>query len=406
MVAVDGWKKAKIGELAAMPLSYGLNAPAVPYSNALPRYVRITDITDDGRLNPDLAVSVNAPESSDYLLQQDDILLARTGASVGKSYFHQDAIGNYAYAGYCIRLRVNQQISSPRFIFACLHRPEYWRWVKSVSVRSGQPGINSQEYASLEIPLPSLAEQRAISEALTEIDELIEAAEILIRKRSMVREGVARSLLEGKIRLSNTHSIWREITLGEIGDLRKGAGISRGEAGSGSIPCIRYGEIYTDYSAYTFETATGISADAASRATRMSFGDIVFACTGETKEDIGKCVAYMSNTIGYAGGDTHVFTPNRGIDPVFLSSLLNTSEVRRQKAAYGQGDAVVHISGDSLKAIELCIPPYEEQQAIAKVLMDFDNEIAANEHKLEKYRQIRQGMMRELLTGHIRLVQE
>ena len=138
----------------------------------------------------------------------------------------------------------------------------------------------------------------------------------------------------------------------------------------------------------------------------MSFGDIVFACTGETKEDIGKCVAYMSNTIGYAGGDTHVFTPNRGIDPVFLSSLLNTSEVRRQKAAYGQGDAVVHISGDSLKAIELCIPPYEEQQAIAKVLMDFDNEIAANEHKLEKYRQIRQGMMRELLTGHIRLVQE
>ena len=138
----------------------------------------------------------------------------------------------------------------------------------------------------------------------------------------------------------------------------------------------------------------------------MSCGDIVFACTGETKEDIGKCVAYMSNLTGYAGGDTQVFTPSATTDAVFLALLLNSHEVQKQKAARGQGDAVVHISGDSLKAIRLRIPPYDEQKAIAKVIMDLDSEIAATEHKLEKYRQIRQGMMRELLAGHIRLVQE
>ena len=105
----------------------------------------------------------------------------------------------------------------------------------------------------------------------------------------------------------------------------------------------------------------------------------------------------------YAGGDIVILRP-LNVDSLFLGYALNTSDVNRQKASLGQGDAVVHISASALSKVSLSMPEKPEQTAIAAILSDMDAEIAALEHKRDKTRLLKQGMMQELLTGKTRLV--
>ena len=146
-----------------------------------------------------------------------------------------------------------------------------------------------------------------------------------------------------------------------------------------------------------------ISADVASTATRLQQGDILFACSGETKEEIGKCAAFIGEVEAYAGGDI-VILRTADTDAVFLGYLLNSAVINRQKASRGQGDAVVHISSSALSSIRCRMPTAPEQFAIAEVLSDMDAEIAALERRREKTRALKQAMMQELLIGKTRLL--
>jgi type I restriction enzyme S subunit len=138
-------------------------------------------------------------------------------------------------------------------------------------------------------------------------------------------------------------------------------------------------------------------------ATRLVRGDILFAGSGETKEEIGKCVAFVDDVEAYAGGDIVILRPARE-NPLFLGYYLNTEPICRQKASRGQGDAVVHITASALGDIQVLLPLVSEQAAIAGILSDLDANINGIEDKLAKARQLKQGMMQALLTGRIRLV--
>ena len=131
-------------------------------------------------------------------------------------------------------------------------------------------------------------------------------------------------------------------------------------------------------------------------------GDLLFAGSGETADEIGICVAYVGDEPAYAGGDIIVLRAS-GQDAVYLAHLLNAPVAARQKARMAQGDAIVHIRGDHLAEVEFHLPPVPEQQAIATVLSDMDAEIEALECRLDKTRALKQGMMQQLLTGSIRL---
>jgi type I restriction enzyme S subunit len=190
--------------------------------------------------------------------------------------------------------------------------------------------------------------------------------------------------------------------LGELGRFIKGSGVRRDQAQSGDIPCVRYGEIYTTHHDVIRRFASRISRAVADTATRIQRGDLLFAGSGETKEEIGKCVALADEVEAYAGGDIIILRPQNG-DPFFLGYLMNTPQVVRQKANKGQGDAVVHISAAALGAIEMSLPDEKEQDAIASVLSDMDAEIAVLDVRLDKTRAVKQAMMQALLTGRVRL---
>jgi len=188
-----------------------------------------------------------------------------------------------------------------------------------------------------------------------------------------------------------------------LGIFSKGKGIRKDDVVAEGFPCIRYGEIYTKHSDYIRKFYSFIPARVAKESQLLSRGDLLFAGSGETAEEIGKCVAFLGDEEAYAGGDIVIFTPINQ-NSMYLGYLMNHSSISSQKARMGQGDAVVHISAKNLGDMKLNIPPLEEQIAIATVLSDMDAEIAALEQKREKTRALKQGMMQELLTGRIRII--
>ncbi len=250
---------------------------------------------------------------------------------------------------------------------------------------------------------PTIQEQRAIAEALGDVDELIGSLERLIAKKRDIKQAVIQQLLTGQTRLPGFTERWRHVKLGTLGQFLKGSGISRSQAQSGSIPCVRYGELYTSHHdvVQTFESF--ISLGVAITALRLRKGDILFAGSGETKEEIGKCAAFVNDLEAYAGGDIVVLR-NQSECAQYLGYYLNTPAIASQKASKGQGDAVVHISAKALADIDCHIPEVHEQEAIAEVITSIDLEMAHLDKRLAKTRNIKQGMMQQLLTGKVRLV--
>lgn len=293
---------------------------------------------------------------------------------------------------------------------------------------------------------PTIEEQQRIANALSDVDTLIANLEKLIAKKKNIKQGAMQQLLTGKkhlpgfgsdertgsrptderrkechsersakreveessgykmTELGMIPSDWNVKKLKEIGVFSKGAGISRDESNSGNIPAVRYGEIYTKHNDYIKEFYSHISQDVAEKSVKMQRGDLLFSASGETKEDIGKTIAFVDDFDAYAGGDIIIFTPTETIDSIYMGYLLNFPSIAKQKAMKAQGDAVVHITTDSLKKLIICFPSYQEQTAIANVLSDMDTEIATLETKLAKYRKLKTGMMQQLLTGKIRLI--
>jgi len=269
---------------------------------------------------------------------------------------------------------------------------------------TGVPQLTAPHVVRYSIPVPPRHEQRGISAALSDADALIESLDRLIAKKRAIKQAAMQQLLTGQTRLPGFNDAWVETSLGNLGRFYKGYGIKRDDVRSEGVPCIRYGEIYTRYKDFTGELYSRVPWRVAASAFPLKTGDLLFTASGETIEEIGTCLAYLGDEEAYAGGDIVVLRPNQG-NPEYLGHLLNHSSVVAQKMRLGQGDAVVHIGARSLSEIEIRLPPRKEQDAVAGVLSDMNSEIEALKRRRDKARQIKHGMMQELLTGRTRLAE-
>ena len=195
------WSFKSLGECLLASPDYGINAPAVNYLDRLPAYIRITDITDDGRFAPAPLVSVIHPSAENYYLKEGDLVFARTGASVGKSYLYKACDGALVFAGFLIRVRPDMEVLDSRFLSYLVQTNAYWDWVKLMSMRSGQPGINGKEFSQLPLSIPPLAEQFAISSFISEMESEVFAIETKLQKARHLKQGMMQELLTGRIRL-------------------------------------------------------------------------------------------------------------------------------------------------------------------------------------------------------------
>ncbi|MCM3164375.1 restriction endonuclease subunit S [Metabacillus litoralis] len=167
------WENVTLGNVS-ISLDYGLNAAATKYDGEN-KYIRITDIDDQTRRYiEENKVSPEGNLTDNYLVKRGDILFARTGASTGKSFLYENSDGKMYFAGFLIRARIKPNVDY-KFVYYQTLTTSYQRWVKVMSMRSGQPGINATEYASFVFSLPSIEEQRKISIFLSKIEDKIGA---------------------------------------------------------------------------------------------------------------------------------------------------------------------------------------------------------------------------------------
>ena len=191
------WKTQTLGECSES-LDYGMNAPATKY-DGFNKYIRITDIDEaSSKYLSNNPVSPDGELLDKYLVKFNDILFARTGASTGKTYIYNKLDGKLYFAGFLIRAKIKQEFNAP-FIFAQSQTIRYNKWVKLMSMRSGQPGINSQEYASYKLYLPALQEQQKIATFLSLLDERIETQNKIIEKLESLIRGIADRLFCDRI---------------------------------------------------------------------------------------------------------------------------------------------------------------------------------------------------------------
>jgi len=164
-----GYPTKTVDEVSLTKGEYGAQSASVEYDPARPRYVRITDINDDGTLNDDVVASINPADDEQYKLAYGDFMFARMGATVGKTYAFIE--GNQIFAGYLIRYRLNREIINPRYLFWYTRLDEYWNWVQLNQSGAAQPGINAKKYGSLQIPLPPIDEQEQFAAFVKQTDK-------------------------------------------------------------------------------------------------------------------------------------------------------------------------------------------------------------------------------------------
>jgi type I restriction enzyme S subunit len=298
--------------------------------------------------------------------------------------------------GIAALLDFNPAISTTYLVHYINTRTQYLRDV--VATGNGQPNLNTELIGNFKVPFPpTLAEQQAIAGALSDADAWIESLEQLIAKKRQIKQGTMQELLTGKRRLPGFSGKWKAKRLGELGSFYSGG------TPNTSIPEYYGGDIAwitsSDCNSGCIRSVAGrlTPAGVANSATKWVVpGTVLMALYGATAGVVA--ISKIDATINQAVLAMKLDSQ----DSSFMFQKLSMMKDWIIQT-YTQGGQP-NLSGAIVKSVELESPAYDEQVAIATVLSEMDTEIESLESKLGKAREIKQGMMQELLTGKIRLV--
>lgn len=198
------WTTWRMKHLASEPLQYGANATGVEFREDIPRYVRITDITADRKLSNDGKQSLETDIAQDYMLEDGDILFARSGATSGKSFYYEDKYGPCCFAGYLIKLRTDNRKALSKFLYYYTLTQAYENWTQQIFIQATIQNISADKYNNLWFAIPGSLEEQAdivayLDQRCSEMDELISANEATIQKLKEYRQSVIYEAVTGKI---------------------------------------------------------------------------------------------------------------------------------------------------------------------------------------------------------------
>ena len=397
----EDWEVKRLGEIAEITSgTTPLRANRSYYDGGTIPWVKTTDLNNKELFDTEEYVSeIAVSKTSLKLLPKGTVLVAMYGG------FNQ--IGRTSILG--IEATINQALSAlicndnvlNFYVLAWLNgRVDDWKNLAASSRKD--PNITGKDVERFHILVPKKEEQQRIVSVLSLWDTAISKQTALIEKLILRKRGLMQQLLTGKKRLKGFEGKWKEVRLGEIGVFFKGGGVPKNKITNTGNKCLTYGDLYTKYDNVISKVKSYIDDDTANESVKIQYGDICFAGSGETKEDIGKCAAYIDGDYGYAGGDIIVFRANN-CNPITLSFILNSNDVIRQKSNMGQGHSVVHIYPYQLEKIAIKIPSRIEQDAIATVLMESDKGIELAKQKLSSLQEQKKGLMQVLLTGKKRV---
>lgn len=251
------WKEYKLGDLVIGNKGYyGIAAPAVDYDISKYTYLRITDINDDGTINKKGLKSVDDKNASNYILYPNDIVFARTGASVGRSYFYDKKDGVLVYAGFLIKFSIDPKKVNPKILKYYTHSQPYYDWIQTVDNGATRGNINAQVYASMPLLLPKRKEQDKIVSILSSLDDKID----LLYRENKTLEAMAEILFR-KWFIEEAKEDWKEGTLDDILSVKGGTTPSTKESKywNGNISWTSPKDITTLNGIYLFDTERKIT---------------------------------------------------------------------------------------------------------------------------------------------------
>jgi type I restriction enzyme S subunit len=323
-----------------------------------------------------------------------DVLISAAG-TIGRSVIFDGTPSYYQDSNIVWIDNDNKQVLNKYLYY-------YYSTINWITDTGTIPRLYNGALKAIQIPTPPIEQQTRIVSILELWDTAIAKQTALIEKLTLRKRGLMQQLLTGKKRLKGFEGKWKEVRLEKMGVFFKGGGVPKDKITNTGNKCLTYGDLYTKYDFVISDVKSYIDDNTANESVKIQYGDICFAGSGETKEDIGKCAAFIDNEYGYAGGDIIVFRAN-DCNPITLSYILNSSDVIRQKSNMGQGHSVVHIYPYQLEKLLIKLPSRAEQDAIATILMESDKEIEIQKQKLAAMQEQKKGLMQVLLTGKRRI---
>ena len=326
--------------------------------------------------------------SSNRSILVGDILVTMIG-TIGEVCIVDDHIRFYGQNLYLVRL--NKDIIDTKYFYYYITSASIKNSLVTKKNASSQGYIKAGSIENLKVPVPPLEVQREIVRILDSFTLLTAelTAELTARKKQY--EYYRDELLK-------PHKSIPMVTLKEIAvSIYRGTGIKRDQVTEDGVPCVRYGEIYTTYNTWFDECVSHTKEEYVSSPKYFEHGDILFAITGESVEDISKSIAYIGHDKCLAGGDIVVMKHNQ--NPRYLAHVLNTSMAREQKSKGKVKSKVVHSNVSSIEQIRIPLPTLEVQERYADVLDNFEKicndlniglpaEIEARRKQYEYYRDV------------------
>ena len=326
-----------------------------------------------------------------YIVSKNDIVIAMSGATTGKI-----GINNTSKKFY-LNQRVGKFIPNivklnNRFLYHFL-LSKGLEILKISSVSGAQPNLSTENIKNLVIPVPPLEVQEEIAKILDNYTKSVEELKEKLNEELIARKNQYSWYRDYLLKFENKVKI---VKLKDIAtEMYRGNGIKKEEVRETGIPCVRYGEIYTDYGISFEKTKSYTDENLIINKKYIEYGDILFAITGESVEEIGKSTAYIGKEKCLVGGDILVMKHKQ--DPVYLSYILSTENAQKQKSKGKIKSKVVHTNATDIGEIEIPLPPLEVQKRIVEVLDNFEKicndlniglpaEIEARQKQYEFYR--------------------
>lgn len=343
-----------------------------------------------------------------FKVHYNDLVIAMSGATTGK-------IGLYKYKNYAyLNQRVckissrNQKKLINKYLFYLFSSHSFANQMNECLTAGAQPNLSPSQIGAMKFFIPTnIDEQQRMVYYLENIDYLVESLKQMIKKKKFIKQGVMQELLTGKKRLSGFNKEWEQVELGSLGEIYNGlTGKTKNDFGWGNSKYVTFLNVLNNRKLNNklFEKVNINEVQ-----NFIKYGDLFFNTSSEIPEEVALCSAFMDKTNENITVNSFCFGFRlydlKRIFPLYIVDYFRSNDGRKKIIQIAQGSTRYNLSKEYFLKLLIPIPEYEEQKAISTIISDIDDEINFLEQELEKYKNIKQGMMEQLLTGKIRLIE-
>ena len=397
----EDWEQRKLGEVGKTYSGLsGKTKDAFGHGEA--KFVTYMNVFSNSVCLPNMTEAVEIDDKQNKVLFGDVLFTtsSETPEEVGMSSVWLENAKNIYLNSFCFGYRPTNEFN-PYYLAYMLRSPSIREKITFLAQGISRYNISKNKMMDIEIPIPSIVEQKQIGEHFRTLDSLITLHHRKYEKLKNIKKSMLYKMFPQngskvpEIRFTGFTDDWEQRKLGGLVQFSKGTGYSKADLKEFGTPIILYGRLYTKYETVIVNVDT--FADAKQGSVYSRGGEVIVPASGETAEDIS--IASVVEKSGVLlGGDLNIITPSADLDSAFLAISISNGKPHEDMAKMAQGKSVVHLHNTDLEKIDLAYPSHEEQTQISCFFRGIDNLITLHQRKLEKLKQIKQAMLHKMFV--------